>query len=504
MEKGDIIQTKIVDMTSEGSGLGRVDGLAVFISGAVIGDEVKARITKLKKNFAYADLAEVVDASEHRIEPICPAFGKCGGCDYLNMDYETQLLIKHKQVADKLVRIAGLEAPVVRETVGGQADGPAAEGTDCGQAGEPDCERLVPFKYRNKAEYQARKGLVGFHEKKSHRIVDVEECWLQAKSADVVSMVIRELGQGKISKVTVKTAFGTGAVMVVLEMAVFTDSKGKARSASLKPEAMEELVYALDEEISSIGYSLESVYTLSDGKYKSVAGSRTIIDEVEFADGKTLSFEISAPSFYQVNYEQMKKLYEIANAYAALKGNETVLDLYCGIGTIGLSMADKAEQVIGIESVKAATLDANRNSVINGILNTRYICGTAEGVLENIISTHAEAETDPEIEAEGGIKLAQKDGSAERLLEEALFNEEKEVVAVLDPPRAGCDEILLKSIAQAGVNRIVYISCDPGTLSRDIKFLSENGYNFVEATPVDMFPHTTHVETCVLITRVEK
>ena len=125
MEKGDIIQTKIVDMTSEGSGLGRVDGLAVFISGAVIGDEVKARITKLKKNFAYADLAEVVDASEHRIEPICPAFGKCGGCDYLNMDYETQLLIKHKQVADKLVRIAGLEAPVVRETVGGTADGPA-------------------------------------------------------------------------------------------------------------------------------------------------------------------------------------------------------------------------------------------------------------------------------------------------------------------------------------------------------------------------------------------
>lgn len=455
LSKGDIIETLIEDISGDGAGIGKVDGMAVFIDGCLPGDTVRAEITKAKKNYAFGSAVEIVKRSADRIKPLCPYYEKCGGCTYQEYDYDAQLALKQKQVEDKLTRIGGLENPVIREIIGQKYTDDAGI-------------EYVPFKYRNKGEYPVWNNLVGFYEKKSHKIVDVETCLLQSDAADAVSYAVRENNKGEIKNVVVKTAFGTGEVMVVL-------------SCKSEPKNLEAIVHAIDEAVADADYSLASVYTRINDKYKCIAGSRTITDEVEI-DGRNLKFEISAPSFYQVNTEQMKKLYEKAIEYADLSGEETVLDLYCGIGTIGLSMVGRAKEIVGIEIVKEAVLDANRNSVINGVINSRYICGKAEEIIEKVAA--------PDYEP--------KENSAEASLKTALAADS--VVAVLDPPRAGCDEVLLRTLADAGVGRIVYISCDPGTLARDIKLLTtELGYEFVEATPVDMFGWTNHVETvCVL------
>lgn len=454
LNKGDIIKTIIEDISGDGAGIGKVDGMAVFVDGCMPGDIVSAKVIKAKKNYAIAELQEIHERSENRISPQCPYYTKCGGCTYQEYDYDAQLAIKQKQVVDKLIRIGGIKDPVVRDIIGQKMV-------------DEDGIEYVPFKYRNKGEYPVWNNLVGFYEKKSHKIVDVRECLLQSDAADAATRAVRENNKGEVKNVIVKTAFGTGEVMVVL-------------SCKAEPTNLEQLIYAIDDAVGEAGYSLESVYTRINDKYKCIAGQRTITDEVEI-DGRDLKFEISAPSFYQVNTEQMKKLYEKAIEYAALTGEETVLDLYCGIGTIGLSMVAKAKQVVGIEVVKEAVLDANRNSVINGVINSRYIAGKAEEVIAKA--------ADPD--------YVPKENSAEEKLKEAL-NEEK-LVAVLDPPRAGCDEILLKTVADARASRIVYISCDPATLARDVKLLGEMGYEFVEATPVDMFPWTNHVETVAML-----
>lgn len=458
LNKGDIITTNIVDMTAEGAGLGRVDGMAVFVDGCIPGDKVQAEITKAKKNFAQAKCLAVLEGSEDRIAPACPHSSRCGGCTFQEMNYKAQLELKQKQVKDKLERLGGLADPQVNDIVGQWYT-------------DENGEVYEPFKYRNKGEYPVWNNLVGFYERKSHKIVDVKECLLQSEAADAVSSVVRQFNKGHIKQLTVKTAFGTGEVMVIFESKEIE-----------KMDYAETMIYAIDESLAEIEFSLESVYAVWDGKYRLIAGKRTILDEVDFAD-RTLQFEISAASFYQVNTEQMKKLYGIAADYAGLSGEETVLDLYCGIGTIGLSMATKAKNIVGIEVVKDAVLDANRNSVINGILNSRYICGKAEDVLAKVTAEEYEP----------------KANSAEAALVEALASDQ--AVAVLDPPRAGCDETVLKAIADAGIGRIVYISCDPGTLARDIKLLGDMGYEFKEATPVDMFPWTGHVETVVLLSR---
>lgn len=459
MNKGDIITTEIIDMTGEGAGLGRVDGMAVFVDGAIVGDKVQAEITKAKKNFAQAKCVAILEESPDRIEAACPYADRCGGCQMQEINYKTQLKLKQKQVKDKLERLGGVENPKVNDIVGQWYE-------------DENGEVYEPFKYRNKGVYPVWNNLVGFYERKSHKIVDVPECLLQSEAGDAVSKVVRNFNKGEIKQLTVKTAFGTGEIMVILE------GKGVENASYL-----EDMIYSMDEELANVEYALESVYAVNDGKYKVLAGKKTITDEVDF-EGRTLQFEISAASFYQVNTEQMKKLYAIAGKYAGLTGEETILDIYCGIGTIGLSMADKAKNIVGIESVKEACLDANRNSVINGILNSRYVCGKAEDVINKI-------------SAEG---YAPKENSAEEALVNALAS--GDCVAVLDPPRAGCDEVVLKAIADANIERIVYISCDAGTLARDVKLLGEMGYEFIEATPVDMFPWTGHVETVVLMSRV--
>ncbi len=457
------VKLTITDMTEAGAGFGRDNGLAVFVPGAVPGDIVLVEITKQKKNFADARLTEIVEESADRITPLCPDFDRCGGCSLLNMSYESQLRLKQRQVRDKIERLGGVENPVVHDVIGMDE----------------------PFNYRNKGEYPVAfsgdKSYVGFYERKSHRIVDAAECALQCNVANLTASVIRKYNKGEIKQIIVKTAFGSGEVMLILEC------------EPDKVKWLEDMIHELDDKIyemsecadeGSVEYnaSLEAVYALDNGKYKLLAGKKTITDEVLFDNGMNLKFEISAPSFYQVNTAQMKKLYAKAAEYAGLDGSQTVLDLYCGIGTIGLSMAKDAKEIIGIEIVKEAVIDANRNAVINGIVNARYICGKAEEILPACVE---EKEWD-EMSGEEALARALRAGN---------------IVAVLDPPRAGCDRLLLESIAKAGIGKIVYISCDAASLARDISILKELGYTFEEASPVDMFPHTMHIETVALLTR---
>ena len=362
--------------------------------------------------------------------------------------------------------------------------------------------------YRNKATFAVGPhGEVGFLKGKSRFVVDIGDCRLQSDAAMVCADALRHFLRKErvkgIRQMIVKTAFGTGEVMVVLEAGADEKNKGKGGGGKkLSTENnfgirdLDTLVKMLDDAVYSIdqNYSLESVALIHQGRCHIVAGKPTITEEF-VVGGNVLKFEISPQSFFQVNPEQMVRLYDKAAEYADLKGGETVLDLYCGAGTIGIWLLEKLREknpeafektkVIGIESVKPAILDANRNSVINGLINTRYFCGKAEEELPGIM---------------GLAKLYKWNEVNERVERDPEITIDHADVVILDPPRAGCDEALLAAVAAARPDRIVYVSCDPGTLARDIKYLVAKGYEFIEATPVDQFPWTTHTE-CVSLMR---
>lgn len=472
-EKGQICEIAITDMSDEGQGIGRAEGMAVFVPDTVVGDTGQVQLTKVKKNYAFGRLLELTKPSESRIEPLCrEGFQKgCGGCSLARMDYFGQLALKEKQVWDKLHRLGHIAAPNVKTILGMEE----------------------PFHYRNKAQFPVstggiitRKGgivenlgepAVGFYQPRSHQVVDCPDCMLQSPAAMAAAEALRRFmkedhitawdprwEKGLMRHLIVKTAFGTGEVMVILVI------NGKGIPGSQK------LIRMLDDAVYEAGFSLESVILNINKKKTSqimgeectpLAGKQTILETIG-----SLSFEISPMSFYQVNPVQMKKLYDKVLEYAALTGTENVLDLYCGVGTIGLYCASAAGQVVGIESIKSAVIDANRNAVINGIVNARFVCGKAEEELPRLLRSQ-----DPEDVLAAAVQSAD--------------------VVILDPPRAGCRPALLEAVAQVGPRRIVYVSCDPATLARDVKLLGELGYGLEEATPVDMFPWTGHTE-CVV------
>ena len=444
MEKGQIVELTIEDMSAEGRGIGKIyddeRGFAVFVQDTVVGDRAKVELTKVKKNYAFGRVSEMLALSQDRQESFCPHSGLCGGCVYSQLSYEAQLALKEKQVREKLVRLGGLTDPVIMPIIG--------------MGGEDVNE--VPFRYRNKASMPVSTGglitqkggivkpvhepRVGFYRPKSHDVVDCEDCLLQSEPAMAAAAALRKFMEedhitsydprwekGLMRHMIVRTAAGTGEVMVILVI------NGKAiPNAPKLIEMLDEAIYNVpvyeDGPLAGVEFNLESVI-VNINKSKNlegqilgeecitIAGKPTITEEVG-----GLSFEISPLSFYQVNREQMVRLYEKALEYASLKGDETVLDLYCGVGTIGLfaaaemnrrtaelnaaaaagqavenaasgqnaaalngttasgqAAADKSPgRVIGIESVKGAVLDANRNATINGIVNARYVCGKAE------------------------------------------------------------------------------------------------------------------------------
>ena len=499
--EGQTVELEITDMTDDGKGLGRLSGLAIFVVGAVPGDKVSARITRLKKRYAFAETITLLEASAARVQPSCPYYKDCGGCSMLELSYDEQLRIKRKNIITKLERIGALEEPTVREVVGAAdrigADG--GQGDKASNADKSDKTGIATneafdsmLRYRNKAEFAVAMTsagpLVGFNKRGSNKIVDCTDCLLQKCATMAAANAVREIlkdklltvydarhGKGFLRGFTIKVCEGTGEMMLI-----FTGTSKQLPNA-------ENVIYTISDAIDAVStevepYFLQSVVVeVNKAKdirepataYEVVAGTNTITDITD--DG--MKFEISAPAFYQVNTKQMSKLYAKVREYACLKGGETVFDLYCGIGTIGLSMAADAGMIIGIESVKNAVIDANRNAVINGIVNARYYTGRAEQVLPRLLDKEDKLFVD-------------------------YIDENAPKIAILDPPRAGCDEALLRAVASCEVDKIVYVSCDPGTLARDIKLLGELGYEFVEATPVDMFVATMHVETVALLSKL--
>ena len=469
MEKGQIVELTIEDISAEGQGIGRTeDGLVVFVAGALPGDTARVELTKVKKNYSIGKALELLHVSEfRRDEQWCPHQDMCGGCPYGKLEYSKQLELKEQQVRSRLERIAGVE-PKMQPIVGAGSD-----------------ER-----YRNKAVMKISTGglmtkkggiqvpvhepRIGFSPAKSHDVTDCPDCRLQIGTAMAAAEATRQFmeedhicsyddrwDKGLMRQMTVRTAFGTGEVMVIYDIY----GKGIPNAAKL--------VEYLDDAVYEAGGSLESVVIRNDKKTETIAGKDTITDAVVIED-RTLEFEISANSFYQVNHDQMEKLYGIVRSYCAAvyaqNGTEpVVLDLYCGTGTIGLCVADIASYVHGIEVVQDAVLDANRNATINGIVNATYTCGKAEELIPQWVAEENEAATAD--------------------------------IAILDPPRAGCKPELLQAIADAAIPNVIYVSCDPATLARDVKLLHEARYELMEATPVDMFPNSGHVETVALIQR---
>lgn len=493
MEKGQICKVKIEDMSNEGQGIGKVDGMAVFVKNAVLGDTVKAEVFKVKKSYALANTMEIEEASPYRIEPECPYAAQCGGCIYSNINYEGQLKLKENQVREKISRLGGVENPKINKIIGMDE----------------------PYHYRNKAQMPVstggiitRKGgivenlgapTVGFFKAKSHEVVNCESCLIQSEPAMAAAKALREFmesdnitgydpkwDKGLMKHLVVKTAMGTGEVMVILVI----NGKGIPNNQKLV-EMLDDAIYNLPPRADGVEYSLESVIVnINKGKTTeimgkdciAIAGKQTILERVG-----DMEFEISPLAFYQVNPVQMKILYDSVLKYADLKGNENILDLYCGVGSIGLYCANDMRKktdgkgrgkVIGIESVKGAVIDANRNAVINGLVNAEFICGKAEEEIGRVLEGYVD-----------------KDG-----FEVPAF---KPDIIILDPPRNGCAGELLDAAAGAEPEKIIYVSCDPATLGRDIKKLREKGYEFEIGTVIDMFPWTGHVETVCLLSKLQ-
>ncbi len=443
--KNDVLTLDIEAVGSEGEGIARrEDGYTLFVPGAVLGDKIKALVLKENKSYGYAKLLEVIEPSEHRAESLCPVFGKCGGCTLLTTDYELQLEIKRKRVADALERLGGILAPRVLPCVGS----------------EPN------IGYRNKAQYPVsmRDGrlVAGFYAPHSHRVVPSESCALQnGRITEIVRFILAEAdklaipayeeesGKGCLRHIYVRTGEKEAAVVLVT-------AKKHPSFASLAERLHEQFPY-----IGGIVLNLNPDRTnLILGKKDIVLFGRDyIIDKIG-----GVSFKVSCRSFYQVNPHTTALLYEKAAEYAALTGSETVFDLYCGAGTIGLCLAARAGRVIGVEIVPEAVENARENASLNGIGNSEFYCGRAEEICPRLI--------------EAG---------------------EKAHAVVLDPPRKGCDEGLVRAVAAMQPERIVYVSCNPATLARDCKVFAEEGYELVEATPFDQFPHTAHVEIIVLL-----
>lgn len=512
MKKGMIVEIRIEDMSSQGQGIGKADGFVVFVPGAVVGDLVRAEMTKVKKSYGFSRLVEIIKPSPYRFYDFdCEYLSKgCGGCQYGRLSYDAQLRLKEKQVREKLQRIAYIQDPQVKDIIGMK---------------ESDNEGNGTFRYRNKAQFHVstggvitRKGgvvenlgepTVGFFRFKSHHVVDCEECCLQSPAAMAAANALRRFMEednitawdpkwekGLIRDLVVKTGFATKEVMAI----VIINGNGipnVQKLVSMMDEAVYDAGYYMESFVISVkkadksGRQLQAVNDIMGDKNIIVAGRPVIKDILG-----PLEFEISPASFYQVNPVQTKRLYDKVREYCGLKKHENfdvcsegpaerhvILDLYCGVGSIGLYCADSAEMIIGIEAVKEAVVDANRNAVINGIVNARYICGKAEEVLPAYI---------------GG---KEEEGTYDSEIAETV---RKADIAILDPPRAGCKPQLLEAVAAAGVERIVYVSCDPATLARDIKFLLELGYEFKEVTPVDMFPWTGNIEAVALMLREDK
>ncbi len=505
-KKNDIVALTITDIGENGEGIGRAEGFTLFVKGAVVGDVIEARVLKAKKTYGYAKIERLVTPSADRVEPVCPVAGRCGGCQLTSMSYPAQLRYKQSRVKSCLERIGGITFAAEESEKNDLNHAPA----NCvNTAKNPEFLPILgmddPLAYRNKAQFPVgtdRTGAVvtGFYAGHSHDIIPCDTCAIQAPVNEEICRIVRkhmeefhippyreDNNTGLVRHILTRVGAATGEVLVCLVV------NGKSLpGADLLAKRLKTAVEAFSKRTADTLLDRTTEKTGKTGKIGTEGKTRLTLkgvclnvncEKTNVILGPTvlpvwgdtyltdyigeIAYRISPLSFYQVNPAQTKVLYHKALEFAGLTGNEIVWDLYCGIGTISLFLAAKAKQVYGVEIVPQAIEDAKENALRNGITNAEFFVGAAEDVLP------------AQYRESGGSMRAD--------------------VIVVDPPRKGCDEALLQTIVKMEPERVVYVSCDPATLARDVRYLEGNGYRLVKAQPVDMFPGTVHVETVCLL-----
>ena len=509
LQKNDLIMLEITDLTEEGQGVGKKDGLVFFVKDSMMGDWVEARILKVKKNYAYAKVEKLLEASPYRITPLCPVAGKCGGCQLQHLSYEKELSWKEDRIAQSLIRIAGLSPEEVESKkegiLGGvlsryrnKAQYPVQSRKEIRSGGATSVsDWKVDGKWPGKNKIEAKEkssdlsmGFYGFH---SHRIIETEDCLINSAENPLILNCIKdwareykisgyeeETGKGLLRHIFLRKGFSTGEILLCLVL----NGKSLPHGKELW-ERMQDLSLSVEEGGQVQGSIVGLCVNINEGSGNAILGRETRClygkDSIEDKIGE-LSFSISVPSFYQVNPVQTEKIYGKALEYAALTGEETVWDCYCGIGTISLFLAQKAKQVYGLEIVPEAIENAKKNAEKNGLQNAEFFVGAAEEVLPKWVE-----EQKRELSAKGA---------------DCGIGDMVDVVS-LDPPRKGCDEACLSAVLELSPKRIVYVSCDPGSLARDIKYLREGGYELQKWVGIDNFPRTGHVETVALLSKLD-
>ena len=461
MNKNDIVTVEITDIGVSGEGIGHVDGYTLFIKDAVIGDVVEAKVMKAKKNYGYARLMKVITPSEYRVEPKCAFARRCGGCQIQEMSYDRQLVFKDQKIRGNLERIGGFTKDQIDTVM------------------QPVVGMEHPFGYRNKAQFpfgtdKEGNPITGFYAGRTHDIIANTDCALGVEqNKEILEIILQYMrgnkiksydektGKGLIRHALIRYGFKTKEIMVCLVI----NGKKLPKAERL----IEKLIQIEGMTSITISPNTRRDNVIMGDSYEILWGQGYITDYIG-----NVKYQISPLSFYQVNPVQTEKLYGLALEYADLKGDETVWDLYCGIGTISLFLAQKAKQVYGVEIVPQAIDDAKENAKINAIDNAEFFVGKAEEVLPEYYA---------EYEREHNGETAHAD------------------VIVVDPPRKGCDETLLETIVKMQPEKVVYVSCDSATLARDLKYLCANGYEIKMCRGVDQFPQSVHVETVVLLSQ---
>jgi 23S rRNA (uracil1939-C5)-methyltransferase len=450
LQKNDQVTVTIEDIGADGEGIGKHEGYTLFIKDTVVGDKALVKVMKTGKTYGYARLMELIEPSASRVTPRCPIADKCGGCQLMHMDYQKQLEYKENKVRNCLTRIGGFaELPM-----------------------EPICGMDEPYYYRNKSQFPVGRNKdggisIGFYAGRTHSIIDTEHCYIGAEVNTQILKFLRgfietykiepyneETHKGLLRHILTRVGFQTGEVMVCLVI--------NGSDLPHKKELIEGLRGIPGMKSICLNVNTSKTNVILGDKIIPVWGEPYITDSIG-----PIKYRISPLSFYQVNPEQTKKLYDITLDYAGLQGNEVVWDLYCGIGTISLFLAQKAKKVYGVEIIPQAIEDAKTNAGINGITNAEFFVGAAEEVL-------------PKKYKEENIKAD---------------------IIVVDPPRKGCDQSLLDTILTMAPKKVVYVSCDPATLARDLKYLCEKDYELTKVRAVDQFGHSVHVETVCLLCR---
>ena len=539
-QKNDLIMLEITDLTEDGQGVGKKDGLVFFVKDSVMGDKVEARILKVKKNYAYAKVEKLLEASPYRITPLCPVAGKCGGCQLQHLSYEKELAWKEDRIAQSLIRIAGLSPEEVESKkegiLGGvlsryrnKAQYPVQSRKEIRSGGATSVsDWKVDGKWPGKNKIEAKEkssdlsmGFYGFH---SHRIIETEDCLINSAENPLILECIKEwareykisgyeeeTGKGLLRHIFLRKGFSTGEILLCLVLngkslphgkELWEKLQGLSLSAEeddlqrevdipreMDAESRAELHCGVDTQSEDDGHCglnkkvqekiVGLCININEGQGNAILGRETLClygkDSIEDKIGE-LSFSISVPSFYQVNPAQTEKIYGKALEYAALTGEETVWDCYCGIGTISLFLAQKAKQVYGLEIIPEAIENAKKNAEKNNIHNAEFFVGAAEEVLPK------------------WVEEQKREGKDVGNLVD---------VVSLDPPRKGCDEACLSAVLELSPKRIVYVSCDPGSLARDIKYLGEGGYKLEKWVGIDNFPRTGHVEMVALLSKLD-